>query len=273
MGKVEFVNDIEVTYGVKALQCGIPSIERNRYLRRNHSDLVTIAARSGRGKTTLANQLAIEVAEREPGTVLFFSFEQSPDELKKKGLSYFAEVSPNDLEHLSQDKLDAAEMKLCNRSLAYVGDAKGLWELKKTVDEFAYERRISMVVVDHIQALATNSTKSRKDTIANSMQSLKEMAKAYKFPVVLLAQTSRELERRLDENPSAEPMMSDISDAADIEYWSDVVIILAPNVHKNVTAHVVKNRHGQMKSFDLDFKGNSSKFIDHTDTAWEIEFE
>lgn len=271
MPKVKYVSDIEVEYGVQPLRCGMGSIEQNLYLRRNHGDVVTIAARSGKGKTALANQLAIEVAGREQGAVLFFSFEVSPAELKKRGLSYFSGRSPNELEHLPKEERLAAEKKLAERSLAYVGDARGLSELVDLTDDFSFERRISLIVVDHIQALAVNSRASRKDTISFAMSQLKELAKRHNTPVLLLAQATRDLEKRMHENPTATPMMSDISDAADIEYWSDVVMILADNVRDSLTAHVVKNRHGEQKSFDLEFRGRSGKFIDLNPTLKEIK--
>jgi len=269
MGKIGSIKDIQIDFDVEPLRCGIPSIERNLYLRRGHGDLFVLAARSGVGKSALANQIAIETAGREEGTVLYFTFELTPEELKKRGISYFSGVAPNKLNVLSKKALRDAEQKLCSRDLAYVKEARNVKELVTMVEEFGFESKVSLVVVDHLQATPAlqdggSRKPSRKDVVGQAVFDLKNMAKKLKVPVLALAQASREFEYRRAQDPKAEPLMSDVSDAADIDWWADVVTILAPRVERSVLAAVVKNRNGRKNSFELEFDGAGSKFIDHS---------
>ena len=199
------------------------------------SDLVIIAGRPSMGKTALATNIAYHAAKNiqlkgEKSSIAFFSLEMSSEQLSTRILSEQSRIKSNDIR-----RGKATEEEL-NR---YIETSRDIYDLPLYIDETPAitistlsnrARRIkrkfglSLIVVDYIQLMRTNSKKidGRVQEISEITQGLKALAKELSVPVLALSQLSRAVEQR-DEK---KPQLSDLRESGSIEQDADVVLFV-----------------------------------------------
>lgn len=224
----------------------------------NKSDLILLAARPGMGKTSMAAQVALNVAfSAEPeNTVALFSLEMTTKQIVTRMLSIEARVdnwklktgrlSNQDWQKIADTvvALDAANIEIDDTPAATVADIS------------AKCRRIEnlgLVIIDHLQLMSSGAGKyrtgNRQQEVAEISRTLKIMAKELDVPVLCLSQLSRNNERRDDKRP----MLSDLRESGAIEQDADVVMFLYRDDYYHEDSEepgiaeciVAKNRHGE----------------------------
>lgn len=241
----------------------------------NKSDLVLLAARPGMGKTSLALNIALNVAKKYPKrTVAFFSLEMSKVQLISRLISTESFVDNKKLTtgRLSVDewsKIGLASSALSQTDLR-VDDNPSI-----TVAEMnAKCRRIedlSLVVIDYLQLMTGSGGKSyggenRQQVVSDISRSLKIMAKELNVPVLCLSQLSRANESRQDKRP----MLSDLRESGAIEQDADEVMFIyredyynKETENQNVAECIVaKNRHGETGTVQLQWLPQFTTFAD-----------
>ena len=241
----------------------------------NKSDLMLLAARPGMGKTSMALNIALNVAKKYPKrTVAFFSLEMSKQQLVTRLISNESFVDNKKLTtgKLSDDewtKIGIAASALSQTDLR-VDDNPSL-----TVAEMnAKCRRIddlALVVIDYLQLMTSAGTKgysgeNRQQAVSDISRSLKIMAKELNVPVLCLSQLSRANESRQDKRP----MLSDLRESGAIEQDADEVLFLYREDYykkdtekQNVAECIVaKNRHGETGTVELQWLPQFTTFAD-----------
>ncbi len=207
------------------------------------SDLLILAGRPSMGKTSLATNIAFNIARahrhgtRPDGTegtvnggvVGFFSLEMSAEQLAARILSEAAEVPSEqirrgDLTEAEFRRFVEAAKQLENCPL-YIDDTPAL-----PVNQIAARARrlkrthgLDVLVVDYLQLLRAASVKdSRVNEVSEITQGLKAIAKELDIPVVALSQLSRQVENREDKRPQ----LSDLRESGSIEQDADVVMFV-----------------------------------------------
>ena len=261
------IADIQVDLDVEPLECGFKSFAQYMYLRKNRSDIITIGARPGVGKSAMAMQIAMGVAQHSP--VLAFSIEMSKDQLKGRLLTMATGRSAAQLKHPSNRDLIALANERFRTQQMYIDDQNSITIdlLCSRAHTFARKRGLALVVVDYLQIVNTKSGRSKAEEIAFVMERLKGLAKDLNIPILLLAQMNRQFDMRLSEDPEARPVMSDLADGSAIEKWSDVVMCMHKPYDHTVNIYLLKNRHGVQKDLSFGFSGELTKFIDHGDAG------
>lgn len=262
------IGDIDFDTDNSALPCGFSEVERYKYLRQRQPDLVVVAARPGVGKTAFALQLATNVA-RASGPVLFFSLEMDRRQLKQRLVALQSETSINKL-HLLKEAKKVEIREYFSALPLSIDDEPSLAINVLMARAIATNKRtpLSLIVVDYLQIVRADSTRSKADEVAEIAEKLKVLAKELKVPIMALAQMNRNVEGRSMYSKDPRPMMSDLADSAGIEKWSDVIMFLhRPElINKSrpgeVDVFVVKNRHGATEDFRLGFSGEITKFYD-----------
>ena len=179
--------------------------------------LITIAARTGMGKTAFALNLATSMAKSKK-PIYFFSIEMTYREIKMRILSQIsniqhdkikqANLSPKEIEVLinSVNEFDAGTL-LVNDSSKKIDDIIS----KATRAKEIYN--ISALFVDYLQLV---SPRKREDLryleVGEITKSLKDLAKYLDIPVICLCQLSRKVEDRNDHKP----MLSDLKESGSI---------------------------------------------------------
>ena len=237
----------------------------------NKSDLILLAARPGMGKTSLALNVALNVA-REGKTVAVFSLEMSREQLATRLLSSEALVENNRLRtgllrETDWEKIAGAATVL-NRLDILIDDNP----LLSVADMNAKCRRLEglgLVVVDYLQLMTSAGGNSRggenrQQVVSDMSRMLKIMAKELNVPVICLSQLSRANEKRDDKRPQ----LSDLRESGAIEQDADIVMFLYRDDYYNEDSEkhniaeciVAKNRHGETGKVELRWMPEYTQF-------------
>ena len=241
----------------------------------NKSDLILIAARPGMGKTSMALNVALNVAKKNPQkTVAFFSLEMSKEQLVTRLISNESFVDNKKLVtgQLSMEewsKIGIAATALSQTDIR-VDDNPSL----SVAEMNAKCRRLDnlcLVIIDYLQLMVsaggrTYSGENRQQVVSDISRSLKIMAKELNVPVLCLSQLSRANESRQDKRP----LLSDLRESGAIEQDADEVMFLyredyynKDTPEQNVAECIVaKNRHGETGTVKLQWLPQFTTFAD-----------
>ncbi len=252
------------------LSTGLSAID-NKITGLNKSDLILLAARPGMGKTSLALNVALNVA-KGGRTVAVFSLEMSREQLATRLLSSEALVENNRLRtgllrETDWEKIAGAATVL-NQLNILIDDNP----LLSVADMNAKCRRLdglSLVVVDYLQLMTSAGGNSRggenrQQVVSDMSRMLKIMAKELNVPVVCLSQLSRANEKRDDKRPQ----LSDLRESGAIEQDADIVMFLYRDDYYNEDSEkhniaeciVAKNRHGETGKVELRWMPEYTQF-------------
>ena len=191
--------------------------------------LYVLAARPKMGKTTLAQNIAEQVALRAKRSVAFFSFEMKPEELGKRMLANLAGVSGG---KLRSGKLDSADWQNVTQWTRKIGEANlriSRPRIAKVQHVCAQVRRmkaqdpaLSLVVIDYLQLMHVSGD-NRAAGIGDITRALKLLASELDVAVLLLSQLNRDVEKRTGDK---RPIVADLRDSGSIEQDADAVIFI-----------------------------------------------
>ncbi|MEN8113719.1 MAG: replicative DNA helicase [Actinomycetota bacterium] len=236
------------------------------------TNLIIIAARPGMGKTSLALNIAQNVAQGgEP--VAIFSLEMSREEIVSRMLCSAGRI---DSQRLRTGRLSEADFtKLSNAASTlykkpiYVDDSPGLTitEIRAKARRLRRRPGLGLVVVDYLQLMHGTSGENRQQEIAIISRSLKNLARELDVPIIALSQLNRSLESREDKRPR----LGDLRESGAIEQDSDVVLFIyrdeaySPDkVESKGVAEVVvaKHRQGAVGKVTMTFLPEFTLFSD-----------
>lgn len=230
-----------------------------------NSDLIFLAARPGVGKTSLALNIAANVARRHK--VAFFSLEMSNLQLSYRLLSSDCGIPVR--KFIERDLTQDNWMKLLISADSFHDYDLFISDVyNTTIDEIKSSivalGGVKFAVIDYLQLVRSETQSFNKvDEVSEITRKLKMMAKELNIPILCLSQLSRASEQRNDHKP----LLSDLRDSGSIEQDADVVMLLyrpymydkeaSPNECECIVA---KNRHDMTKTFSLEFNGELTRF-------------
>lgn len=245
------------------------------------SDLIILAARPSMGKTSLALDIARQVAKQKI-SVGVFSLEMSKEQLVDRLLCAEANV---DLWKMRTGKLSTKDedddfarinraMGILSEAEIYIDDSAvaNIMELRTKARRLKAEHNLGLIVIDYLQLMEGSRTENRVQEISEISRSLKALAKELNIPVLALSQLSRSVESRMPPIPK----LADLRDSGSIEQDADVVMFIyredyykkessKPNV---ADIFIAKHRNGPTGRIELYFDMNRASFknLDKTDT-------
>lgn len=232
---------------------------------------VLIAARPSMGKTSLALQVADNVA-RDGRVALFCSQEMPEGDILDRLIAIKHRINLGDLVagRLDDDGWSriSEAMRDSQQSRLHIDEQPAL-TLTDVATKARYVRRIAgridLVVVDYIQ-LMSGSGDNRNAELERISRGLKQLAKELAIPVIALAQLSRACESRTNRRP----LMSDLRDSGALEQDADVVAFVYRDEQYNTdspdkgTAEILirKNRQGSTGDVRLAWISYCARFDD-----------
>jgi replicative DNA helicase len=209
------------------------------------SDLIVIAGRPGMGKTSLATNIAYNVAKAYQGEVQadgstrainggavgFFSCEMSSDQLATRILSERTGISSSSIRRGGISELEFERIRDCSIELQalpfYVDETGGLSisQLTARARRLKRQKGLDLIVIDYIQLLQGSGKRgndNRVQEITEITTSLKALAKELNVPIIALSQLSRKVEDREDKRPQ----LADLRESGSIEQDADVVMFV-----------------------------------------------
>lgn len=238
------------------------------------SDLVFVAGRPGFGKTSLALNIATNVAKSGKG-VAYFSLEMSAEQLATRVLASESMIDSKKMLRGELGNEDWIALSNTFGSLSklpiYFDDASEvtITEMKAKIRRL---KNIGLVIIDYLQ-LMTADRRTRSDNRANEVQELsrnmKIMARELGVAVMCCAQLNREAAKRsLNSKTEGRPVLSDLRESGSIEQDADMVMLLykkennEDDENKDVVECIVaKNRHGETGTGLLRWIGKYTRFV------------
>jgi len=207
------------------------------------SDLLILAGRPSMGKTSLATNIAYNIAKAykkgkkpdgtegtiEGGVVGFYSLEMSSEQLAARILSEAAEVPSEQIRRGDMTEAEfrrfveaAKELESCP---LFIDDTPALpiSQLAARARRLKRSHGLDVLIVDYLQLVrGTGRNDNRVNEIAEISMGLKAIAKELDIPVIALSQLSRQVESRDDKRPQ----LSDLRESGSIEQDADVVMFV-----------------------------------------------
>jgi replicative DNA helicase len=209
----------------------------------HRSDLLILAGRPSMGKTSLATNIAYNIAKAyqkgtlhdgtegavNGGVVGFYSLEMSAEQLAARILSEASEVPSEQIRRgdMTEEEFRrfveaAKQLEACP---LYIDDTPALpiSQLAARARRLKRTHGLDVLFIDYLQLVRPATAKdSRVNEVSEITQGLKAIAKELEIPVVALSQLSRQVENRDDKRPQ----LSDLRESGSIEQDADVVMFV-----------------------------------------------
>jgi replicative DNA helicase len=229
--------------GLSGISTGISSLDA-RMGGLQHSDLIVLAGRPGMGKTSLATNIAFNIAQayegevqadgsmkaKNGGVVGFYSLEMSSEQLATRIISEQTEISSSKIRRGEINEADFEKLVGCSQMMQkiplFIDQTGGISiaQLSARARRLKRQRGLDVLVIDYIQ-LMTGSGKSSDNRVQEITQittGLKALGKELNVPIIALSQLSRQVESREDKRPQ----LSDLRESGSIEQDADVVLFV-----------------------------------------------
>ena len=228
--------------GLSGVSCGL--IDMDKILGGLHkSDLLILAGRPSMGKTSLATNIAFNVARTykrgklpdgtegavEGGVVGFYSLEMSAEQLAARILSEAAEIPSQKIRSGDMNEGEFRRFVEAAKTLEscplFIDDTPALpiAQLAARARRLKRTQGLDVLIVDYLQLVrGTGRSENRVNEISEITMGLKAIAKELDIPVIALSQLSRQVENREDKRPQ----LSDLRESGSIEQDADVVMFV-----------------------------------------------
>ncbi|MBS0572388.1 MAG: replicative DNA helicase [Proteobacteria bacterium] len=228
--------------GLAGISTGLDDLDRK--LGGLHpSDLLILAGRPSMGKTSLATNIAFNIAKAykrglrhdgtegavQGGVVGFFSLEMSSEQLAARVLSEAAEVPSERIRSGDMTEQEFRRFVEAAKALEacplYIDDTPAIpiSQLAARARRLKRTHGLDVLMIDYLQLVRPATAKdSRVNEVSEITQGLKAIAKELNIPVIALSQLSRQVENREDKRPQ----LSDLRESGSIEQDADVVMFV-----------------------------------------------
>jgi replicative DNA helicase len=212
--------------------------------------LICIAGRPGMGKSALGVDLAIKVSQKHKvgfvslemtvGTKLnnnkqvrigqlqgrlFSNISEVPFQDYMKSMLLASEENKPITEYYTSEQMGKIEggayfMQDANIEFDYQTNLN-TQTLRNMILRFVLEKGCKMIIIDYLQLLQTDPKMTKNDGIGEMTRMLKNLTIELDIPIIVLAQLSRDVEKRGGDH---KPNLSDLRDSGNIEQDMDIVI-------------------------------------------------
>ncbi|MBC6717722.1 MAG: replicative DNA helicase [Aurantimonas coralicida] len=229
--------------GLSGVSSGISALDRSMG-GLQASDLIILAGRPAMGKTSLATNIAFNIAAAyEPaeqadgsfkakngGVVGFFSLEMSAEQLATRIISEQTEISSSKIRRGNINDQELVKLVGCSETMQriplYIDQTGGISiaQLSARARRLKRQRGLDVMVIDYVQLMQGSSRTqgNRVQEITEITTGLKALAKELAVPIIALSQLSRQVENRDDKRPQ----LADLRESGSIEQDADVVMFV-----------------------------------------------
>ena len=245
-------------------------------------ETTVLAARTSVGKSALATQIAINIAERyERVAALYVTLEMPAKSFTRRLVASRAgvdgrKIRRKTLNEFEMAALTRAAMEIANRCVFF---AQSQSQTILSVHAMATTKaralaiegkRLGLIVIDHIGLLKPSDPGARRgkrnEEVGENSRGLRFLAEQHGCHVIALAQVNREFEKR----KGAMPLLSEIKDSGAIEEDADNVCILHRKKDDKgmfiqgepAWLAVAKSRNDETGIFELGFDRAHTRFTD-----------
>lgn len=225
----------------------------------NPGDVYVIGARPAVGKSALATQMIMNVADKS-NRVGYFNLEMTNQQILERMIARESGIS----------------LIRLRKAVAFIGDEEERYV--KAINKFVGKNNLfvfsgsytpsemkaicknldlDLIVIDYLQLVkADRQYGNRVAEVGDISKSIKSMAMELKTPVIALSQLNRA------SKPTEEPSMADLRESGDIEQDASVIMLMwnMDEDGKTKGLKVDKNRQGELGKVALAFEGENMNF-------------
>lgn len=239
------------------------------------SDLIILASRPSMGKSTLAVNIATNIAIAEKLPVGIFSLEMAKDQIVDRLIASVSGVDMWRLRtgHLTSEGEDndfsriQQAMGVLAETPIYIDDAAltNVLQMRAMARRLQADMGLGLLVIDYLQLMeARNPNESIVQQVSEISRSLKGLARELNVPVLAISQLSRAVEQR---SPQV-PRLADLRESGSLEQDADVVLFIyredryrPETSRKNIADIIVaKHRNGPVGKVELYFDERTVSF-------------
>lgn len=239
------------------------------------SDLIILASRPSIGKTSLALNIAANVAINYKMPVGIFSLEMSKDQIVDRLIASCANVDlwrlrtgflSSDGENNDFARIQEA-MGILSEAPIFIDDAatSNILQMRAMARRLQAEHGLALLIIDYLQLIEPrNPQATMVQQMTEVSRALKSLARELNVPVLALSQLSRAVEQR---TPPI-PRLSDLRESGSIEQDADVVLFIyredryyPDTIRKNIADIIIaKHRNGPVGKVELYFDAPTASF-------------
>lgn len=215
----EYYDRIQYLYDHRGELIGVPSgfKDLDKLLGGfQNSDLIILAGRPGRGKTSLLLSLALNAAKIYKKRIAIFSLEMANEQLVQRLVAQETGINSHRLRmgQLEDDEWPrfTQAITLLSETGVYLDDTPAIsaLQLRTKCRRLNSEIKLDMVVVDYLQLMTSDTrVENRVQEVSAISRNLKALARELNVPVLTAAQLSRAVEQRSGQKP----MLSDLRES------------------------------------------------------------
>lgn len=236
------------------------------------ADLIIVAGRPSMGKTTIAMNMAENVALKSGMPVAVFSMEMPGEALAMRMMSSLGRIDQHKVRSGKLDDDDwprlTSAINLLAETKLFIDDTPALTptEVRSRARRLTREHgQLGLIVLDYLQLMQSPASgDNRVQQISDISRGLKALAKELNVPVIALSQLNRNLEQR----PNKRPVMSDLRESGAIEQDADLIIFVyrdevynEDSPDKGIAEVIIgKQRNGPLGTVRLTFLGQYTRF-------------
>jgi len=244
----------------------------------NKGNMIVLAGRTSMGKSTLASNIAENVA-RQGIPVLYFHLEAQPNEVLTRLLAKNILIDSDALKNKVVNKNEIEKIK---NEFSKLQKIKFLIDFTPNISIQHFEKQVKLakkmypdlglVVIDHLQRMKYGTGKSNNDAVADITRDFLGIIKELDVAGIMVSQFNRliDRERRL-------PRLSDLRDSGAIEQDAHSVLFIERAIKKTKEMekdegrlYIAKNRNGRVGVYQrLKFYGRFIKYEEIENEVYE----
>ena len=249
-------NDYSLYTGIKDLD--------DKVLGLHNQEFTVLGARPGVGKTTMALQIAQNIATKGK-KVLVISLEMSDTQIIQKLISTKSRVNSyrmrrGTLEDKDWDNICNSAGEISTLPITLVSNANTIQKIETIVMKLKNKGNVDLVIIDYIQLIQNKGKFNlREQEVADITRTLKLLTIELDIPILGLCQLNRNATKQ-------EPTLADLRESGSIEQDADNVWFLYQEKEQDsnvvdVTLKIAKQRAGEVGKVYLKFNKPNSEFI------------
>ena len=234
---------------LKIYKKGAMKMEREleKIINLDENKLLVLAGRPSMGKTSLAFNIAVNIAQREKVSVAIFSLEMSK-------------------EYIHNNIIDSSLLD----THIFIDDTPGISveNIRRKCLKLKREKNIGLVIIDYLQLVSVENKTSREQELSTISHSLKKLAEELNIPIVATGQLSKEPDTRFKAGQDPRTKLEDFKYSAEIIKDADTIMLLYRDDYyypdspkKNIVeVNIAKNKNGSLGTIELVWLKEHCKF-------------
>lgn len=202
-------------YQVQNIKTGFKKIDDRLLI--NRKDFIVLAARQSTGKTAFV----LNVVKNNPGkSIVYFSNDATAETLMERYLGIRSFNNTKKTSKINFDNLFKTALETTKENLYFYDNFKTVEDMMSKAREVKKQHGLDLIIVDYLQRIKGKG-KSKTERVSQSAEDLDEMGKILDVPIIAISAINRDSSKS-----EREPIMEDLKDSGDIEFYSKAIVLL-----------------------------------------------